>query len=52
MTDRIATPEPREEGFYWVVLGQNPRDRLLGAGRVVARRRRAAVATGGGDRAR
>ena len=24
MTDRIATPEPREEGFYWVVLGQNP----------------------------
>ena len=24
MTDRIARTEPRPEGFYWVVLGQNP----------------------------
>jgi hypothetical protein len=24
MTDRIATTEPRPEGFYWVTLGQNP----------------------------
>jgi hypothetical protein len=22
--DRIGTTEAREEGFYWVVLGQNP----------------------------
>jgi hypothetical protein len=28
----------RVEGFYWVVLGQNPPEgRLLGTGRVVAR---------------
>ena len=24
MSDRIATTEAREEGFYWVVLGRNP----------------------------
>ena len=24
MTDRIATTETRLEGFYWVILGQNP----------------------------
>jgi hypothetical protein len=24
MHDRIATTEARLEGFYWVVLGQNP----------------------------
>jgi hypothetical protein len=24
MTDRISTTEARQEGFYWVVLGQNP----------------------------
>ena len=23
MSDRIATTEAREEGFYWVILGQN-----------------------------
>jgi hypothetical protein len=22
--DRIATTEARQEGFYWVILGQNP----------------------------
>jgi hypothetical protein len=22
--DRIATTEVRQEGFYWVILGQNP----------------------------
>jgi hypothetical protein len=37
MTDRIGTIEPCPEGFYWVVLWPEPaRDRLLGAGRVVA----------------
>jgi hypothetical protein len=36
--DRITTTEVRQEGFYWVILGQNPAgDRLLGARRVVAR---------------
>jgi hypothetical protein len=24
MSDRIATTEARQEGFYWVILGQNP----------------------------
>jgi hypothetical protein len=24
MSDRIGTTEVRQEGFYWVVLGQNP----------------------------
>jgi hypothetical protein len=24
MSDRVATTEAREEGFYWVILGQNP----------------------------
>jgi hypothetical protein len=24
MSDQIATTEARSEGFYWVVLGQNP----------------------------
>jgi hypothetical protein len=24
LTDRIATTEVRQEGFYWVILGQNP----------------------------
>jgi hypothetical protein len=24
LTDRIATTEARLEGFYWVILGQNP----------------------------
>ena len=24
MTDRIGMTEARQEGFYWVVLGQNP----------------------------
>jgi hypothetical protein len=24
VTDHIATTEPRQEGFYWVVLGQSP----------------------------
>ena len=24
MSDRIATTEVRQEGFYWVILGQNP----------------------------
>ena len=24
MSDRIATTESRPEGFYWVVLGENP----------------------------
>jgi hypothetical protein len=24
MTDRITTIEARQEGFYWVILGQNP----------------------------
>jgi hypothetical protein len=23
-SDRIATTEAREEGFYWVILGTNP----------------------------
>jgi hypothetical protein len=25
MSDHIGTTEARQEGFYWVVLGQNPR---------------------------
>jgi hypothetical protein len=29
--DRIATTEVRLEGFYWVIRGQPPGDRLLGA---------------------
>jgi hypothetical protein len=24
MSDRIATTAAREEGFYWVIVGQNP----------------------------
>ena len=24
MSERIATTEARQEGFYWVILGQNP----------------------------
>jgi hypothetical protein len=24
LTDRIATTETRQEGFYWVILGHNP----------------------------
>jgi hypothetical protein len=24
MSERIATTEVRQEGFYWVILGQNP----------------------------
>jgi hypothetical protein len=24
MSDRTGTTEARQEGFYWVVLGQNP----------------------------
>ena len=24
MSGHIATTEAREEGFYWVILGQNP----------------------------
>jgi hypothetical protein len=24
MGERIATTEARQEGFYWVILGQNP----------------------------
>jgi hypothetical protein len=24
MNERIATTEARKEGFYWLVLGQNP----------------------------
>jgi hypothetical protein len=24
VSDRIATTEARPEGFYWVILGQNP----------------------------
>ena len=24
MSDQVATTEAREEGFYWVILGQNP----------------------------
>ena len=24
MSEPIATTEAREEGFYWVILGQNP----------------------------
>jgi hypothetical protein len=50
LTDRIATTEVRQEGFYWVILGQPPGDSLLGARRVVAGGRFQAVAPGGGDR--
>ena len=31
LTDRIATTEVRQEGFYWVILGQSPRAALLAA---------------------
>ncbi len=24
MSDRVSTTEAREEGFYWIILGQNP----------------------------
>jgi hypothetical protein len=24
MNERIATTEARQEGFYWLILGQNP----------------------------
>jgi len=46
MTDRIATTETRLEGFYWVILGQNPPEIAYW----VARGRCEAVAAGGGDR--
>ena len=39
MSDRIATTEVRQEGFYWVILGHNPPEiALLGTRRVVAGR--------------
>jgi hypothetical protein len=28
--DQIATTEVRQEGFYWVVLGQNPPENAAG----------------------
>ena len=46
MTERIATTEARLEGFYWVILGQNPPEIAYW----VARGRCEAVAAGGGDR--
>jgi hypothetical protein len=30
VNDYIATTEARQEGFYWVILGQNLPDRRLG----------------------
>ena len=49
--ERIATTEARLEGFYSVILGQNPPcDRVLETWRMVARRRSPPVAAGGGDR--
>ena len=49
--DRIATTEVRQEGFYWVILGQNPPEiAYWERGAVVAGRRPQAVAPGGGDR--
>ena len=48
---RIATTEARLEGFYWVILGQNPPVIVvLETWRMVARRRSPPVAAGGGDR--
>ena len=31
-SDRIATTEVRQEGFYWVILGQNPPEIACWAG--------------------
>jgi hypothetical protein len=49
MSDQITTTEVRQEGFSWVILGQPPRDRILGARGMVVGGRSQAVATRGGD---
>jgi hypothetical protein len=49
--DQIVTTEVRQEGFYWVILGQNPPEiAYWERGELVAGRRSQAVAPGGGDR--
>ena len=50
MSDQITTTEVRQEGFSWVILGQPPRDRILGARGMVVGGRSQAVAPDIGDR--